>query len=104
VSNPASVRLQSELTACRQFYEPELPEEEERARLLTQSLRYVELTGLFVTGAWHVSRCVSAFVGLAMVLVLATKMLLGTWEAAFSAGSFLLAIPMLGLASSAYFK
>jgi hypothetical protein len=67
-------------------------------------MRYVEMTGLHVTDAWHVGRCVSAFIGLAVVLVLASKLALGTWEAAFSAGSFFVAVPMLVMATAAYFK
>jgi hypothetical protein len=39
-----------------------------------------------------------------VVLVLSSKVLLGTWEAAFSAGSFFLAIPMLVIAATTYFK
>lgn len=92
------------LTFSSAFYSPSERDEVECARLLGQSPRYVEFTGLFVTDAWIMHRCVSVLVCSAVLLVLTSKFVLGTWEAAFSAGSFFLAVPMLAMAALAYFK
>ncbi|KAM7200169.1 hypothetical protein V8F20_005387 [Naviculisporaceae sp. PSN 640] len=65
-------------------------------------LRYEEYYGLFVTDAWIVSRCVCAFIVLTIFAVPVGKVVFGSWEAAFAAASFLLAIPMVAFAMLTY--
>lgn len=66
---------------------------------LQEQPRYEEFYGLFVTDAWIVRRCVCAFIGTTVLVVPGFKVLLGSWEAAFTAGSFILAIPMVAFAA-----
>lgn len=67
---------------------------------LHDSRRYDTFPGLLVQESsafegWATGRMVCLLVGLAVPLVSVAKVALGSWEAAFTAGSFILAIPMV---------
>ena len=70
----------------------------------TWEIRLEVHVGLYVTETLNMRLCVSVFICSALLLVPASKMMLGTWEAAFAAGCYLLAIPVVWFAPLAHFK
>ncbi|EUC31186.1 hypothetical protein COCCADRAFT_38702 [Bipolaris zeicola 26-R-13] len=61
--------------------------------------RYLELTGLYVETAWCPVKSGTAFLSILLPsIVIGGRFFWGSWEVAFGAGSFIIALPMLALA------
>ncbi|XP_014554781.1 hypothetical protein COCVIDRAFT_39392 [Bipolaris victoriae FI3] len=61
--------------------------------------RYLELTGLYVETAWCPVKSGIAFLSILLPsIVIGGRFFWGSWEVAFGAGSFIIALPMLALA------
>jgi hypothetical protein len=67
-----------------------------------QQNRYLKLNGLYVETVWSVSRCMSVFAVLLLCVVAGGKLIWGSWEIVFGAGSFFVTLPMLVLTALSY--
>ncbi|KAF5845595.1 hypothetical protein GGP41_009380 [Bipolaris sorokiniana] len=65
--------------------------------------RYLELDGLYVETAWCPRKCLYVFLGVLFSVVTGGKLFWGSWEVTFSAGSFIVALPMLVLTVLSYY-
>jgi hypothetical protein len=53
---------------------------------------------LYVETAWDPIKCLYVFLGILICVVAGGRLLWGSWEITFGAGSFIVALPMLVLA------
>jgi hypothetical protein len=64
--------------------------------------RDLELDGLYVKEGWKIKRCFCIFGTLLVLVLFGGKLIWGSWEVVFGAGSFFIAVPMLVLAGLSY--
>lgn len=67
-------------------------------------IRYLKLNGLYVETVWSVSRCIYVFISLLLSVIGGEKLIWGSWETIFGAGSFIVALPMLALTALSYYE
>jgi hypothetical protein len=66
--------------------------------------RDVKLNGLYVETKLDRIRCVYVFLGILLCVIAGGRLVWGTWEIVFGAGSFLVALPMLLLTLLSHYE
>lgn len=66
--------------------------------------RDIKLNGLYVETKLDRIRCLSVFLGILLCVIAGGRLVWGTWEIVFGAGSFLVALPMLVLTLLSHYE